>query len=170
MSEQRRSGGIHVGNGGRGGVELKAGGDIVGGNKTTTITTTITTGGFRSDGDKQRFQGEVEALRELLRELKRHVEASSDVSIDDKDALGAEILQHVKDLKATKEATAPLTVGQAPPGVGKEVESQLDGASTFLDKLQTIAGKTAGLAATVGGLIARSGPLLLSLRALFGLA
>jgi hypothetical protein len=167
MSKQGRSGGIRVGNVGRGDVTLQAGGDIIGGNKTTTTTI----GGFRSDDDKQRFQHEIEALRELLREMKGHIEASSDVSADDKDELGAEILEYVRSLKVMKEGTAPLTVGQAPPAsVTQGVESHLDKASTFLDKLQAIARKSAGLAATVGGLIARSSPLLLSLRGLFGLA
>src|SRR5262245_22177760 len=117
MSEQRR-GGIHVGNVGRD-VRIHAGGDVVGGDKTTT-----TTHGFRSEDEKDRFQTEIEALRETLREIKAHIEASSEVSADDKDELGAEILQHVKDLKSTKEQTAPLNAGQVPPAsVAKGIES-----------------------------------------------
>src|SRR6185503_20228909 len=108
MSEQKRSGGIQFGNVGRD-VKFEAGGDIVGGDKTTTTTVS----GFRGDEDKQRFQAEIDVLREILREIKGHVEASSDVSADDKDELTGQIIHHVKELKKVKEETAPLNPGQA---------------------------------------------------------
>jgi len=65
-SEETR-GGFHFGNVGRD-VTMKAGGDIVGGNKETT-TTTIQTG-FKSEEQKQEFQKQLDALREALREIK----------------------------------------------------------------------------------------------------
>ena len=165
MNEQRRSGGIHLGNVGQG-VKLQAGGDIVGGNKTTTTSS----GGFGSDQAKAQFQSELELLRELLRETKAQIEASRELSTDDKDELVAEVLEHVKALKGVKEETAALKPGQAAPAtVTKGLESQLDRAGTLLDKVHSIAGKSADVAAKVGALVAKYGPLALSLRGLFGL-
>jgi hypothetical protein len=52
MSEQGRTGGIHVGNVAQGEVSIQAGGVVVGGNKTTTTTiggfaTMATSNGFK---------------------------------------------------------------------------------------------------------------------------
>ena len=110
MSEQGRRGGIQFGNVG-GSVSVQAGGDVVGGDKTTRITVS----GFRSDAEKLQFQGDLETLRSILREVKGHLESSADLAGDDKDELTAETLSHVKALKEVNEATSTLSPGQAPP-------------------------------------------------------
>jgi hypothetical protein len=152
-------------------VKVKAGKDIVAGNQitTTTITTSIQTG-FRSEEQKQEFQKQLEALREAFREIKVQVEASRALSADEKDELTAELLEHVKGFKEVKDATAQLPAGQEPQtDLGKTVESRLEKASGFLDKLQGVARKSAELAEKVGGLATKYGPMVLSARHLFGL-
>jgi hypothetical protein len=163
MSERGRSGGIHVGNVG-GNVLIHAGGDVVGGNKTTTAR------GFRTDNDRHRFQIEIETLRNLLREIKAHIEVSPDVADDDKDELAVEVLQHVKELKQVRDDAASLGAGQPPAVVVQHAESGLDRTTKLLDKLKTFAGKSTELAGQIGGLIAKLGPMVVSLRGLLGLA
>jgi|SRR5258708_7549469 len=168
-SEETR-GGFHFGNVGRD-VTMKAGGDIVGGNKetTTTTTTTIQTG-FKSEEQKQEFQKQLDALREALREIKGVVETSAGLTADEKDELSTEILHHVKTLKEVKETTAELSPGQKPPvDIGQMVESNLEQAGSILDKVQTVAKKSVELAAKVGEFGVKYGPLVLSARHLFGL-
>src|SRR5260221_11727176 len=110
-SEETR-GGFHFGNVGRD-VTMKAGGDIVGGNKetTTTTTTTIQTG-FKSEEQKQEFQKQLDALREALREINGGGETSAGLTADEKDEVSHEILHHVRTVKVVKETTAELSPGQ----------------------------------------------------------
>jgi hypothetical protein len=165
-----RRGGFHFGNVGRN-VSIKAGGDIVGGNKetTTTTTTTIQTG-FKSEEQKQEFQKQLDALREALREIKGLVETSAGLTADEKDELSTEILHHVKTLKEVKETTAELSPGQKPSAdIGQMVESNLEKASSILDKMETVAKKSVELAGKVGEFGLKYGPLVLSARHLFGL-
>ena len=168
-NEEAARGGFHFGNVGRD-AKMNAGGDIVAGDKTVTTTTTTTQSGFQSEEQKQEFQKQLEALREALRDIKAKVEAGAGLSADQKDELTTEILQHVKALKEVKETTADLPPGQKPPAdLGKMVESNLEKASSILDKVQAVAKKSAELAANVGEFALKYGPLVLSARHLFGL-
>jgi hypothetical protein len=124
MSDREETrGGFHFGNVSRD-VQMRAGGDIVGGDKTTT---TAVQHGFQSEEQKQEFQNQLDALRAALREIKGQVEASVGLSADEKDDLAAEILQHVQALRDVKETTAEVPLGQKPStNVSKMVESSLD--------------------------------------------
>ena len=161
-----KKGGFHFGNVG-GGVSMNAGGDIVGGDKTTTTTIQK---GFRAEEQKQQFQAQIEQLREALRAVKAEIEASPSLSDDQKDEAAGEILQHVKALKEVKEKTAELPAGkQAPADVGSLVETTLDRAGGIIDKLQGLAKTTSEVAGKVGEFGKKYGPLILSARHLFGL-
>jgi hypothetical protein len=165
MSE-KSGGGFHFGNVG-GNVSQTAGGDIVGGNKTTTITTQI---GFAGEEQKQQFHSEIEQLREALRTMKAEIEASASLDQDKKDEIISEILQQVKALKEVKEKSAEVPPGEpAPPKVATEIEGALDRAGGIVEKLQALAAKTGDVAETVGKFAMKYGPLILSARHLFGL-
>ena len=165
MSE-KSSGGFHFGNVG-GNVSQSAGGDIVGGDKTTTTTTQI---GFSGEEQKQQFHSEIEQLREALRAMKTQIEASVSLNQDEKDEIISEILQQVKELKGVKEKTAQVPAGApAPAKVATEIEGALDRAGGIVYKLQGLAGKAVDVAETVGKFAMKYGPLILSARHLFGL-
>src|ERR1041385_8456832 len=99
-----RKGGFHFGTVG-GNVEVHAGGDIVGGDKTTSTTIQK---GFAAEEQKQQFQAQIDQLREALRAVKAEIEASPSLGNDQKEEAASEILQHVKALKEVKEKTAGL--------------------------------------------------------------
>jgi TolA-binding protein len=165
MSE-KSGGGFHFGNIG-GNVSQNAGGDIVGGDKTTTTTTQI---GFAGEEQKQQFHSEIEQLREALRAMQTEIETSASLDQDQKDEVISEILQQVKALKEVKEKTAAVAPGKAAPGdVATEIGGALDRAGGIVDKLQSLAGKAGDVAETVGKFAMRYGPLILSARHLFGL-
>src|SRR2546423_7403263 len=100
-TNEKSSSGFHIGNVG-GGVNLSAGGDITGGDKTTTVTTTIEKG-FAGEEQKQQFQAEIEQLREALRAMKTEIEASASLDRDKKEEVIGDILEQVKALKDIKE-------------------------------------------------------------------
>jgi len=158
--------GFHIGHVG-GNVAMTAGGDIVGGDKTTTTTIQK---GFRAEEQKQQFQAQIEQLREALRTLKGEIEANSALSNDQKEDAAGEIIQHVKALKEVKEKTAELPAGTpATADVGSLVETTLDRAGGIMDKLQSLAKTTSEVAGKVGEFGKQYGPLILSARHLFGL-
>ena len=166
MSE-KSSGGFHFGNIG-GNVSQNAGGDIVGGDKTTTITRQI---GFAGEAQKQQFHSEIEQLREALRAMKTEIEASTSLDQDKKDEVISEILQQVKALKEVKEKTAEIAPGKAAPSeVATEIEGALDRAGGIVDRLQSLAGKAGDVADTVGKFAMRYGPLILSRATSFWIA
>lgn len=159
-------GGFHFGTVG-GNVAMTAGGDIVGGDKTTTTTIQK---GFRAEDQKQQFQAQIEQLREALRAVKAEIDASPSLSNDQKEEAVGEILQHVNALKEVKAKTAELPAGkQAPADIGSLVETTLDRTGGILDKLQNLAKTTGEVAGTVGEFGVKYGPLILSARHLFGL-
>lgn len=165
MSE-KSSGGFHFGNVG-GDVSQSAGGDIVGGDKTTTTMTQV---GFADEEKKEQFHSEIEQLRETLRAMKTEIEASASLDQDKKDEVISEILRQVKELKEVKEKTAAVPPGKpAPAKVATEIEATLERAGSIVDKLQTLAGTAGDVAETVGKFAMKYGPLVLSARHLFGL-
>ncbi len=162
-----KKGGFHIGNVG-GDVKMSAGGDIVGGDKTTTTTVQK---GFPSEDQKQQFQNQIEQLREALRAIKVEMESSPSLSDDQKEEAVGEILQHVKALKEVKERTVELPAGKpAPADVGSLVETTLDRAGGIVDKLHSLAETTGQVATKVGEFGRKYGPLILSARHLFGLS
>jgi parvulin-like peptidyl-prolyl isomerase len=168
MAEEHtnKKGGFHFGTV-VGNVEMKAGGDIVAGDK--TITTTMQKG-FRAEEQKQQFQAQIDQLREALRAVKAEIEASPSLSDDQKEEAAGEILQHVKALKEVKEKTVEFPVGkQAPADVGSLVETTLDRAGGIINKLESLAKTTGEVAGKVGEFGKKYGPLILSARHLFGL-
>lgn len=168
MADDRtqQSGGFHFGKVG-GAVNLSAGGDIVGGNKTTTTTIQK---GFRGEEQKQQFQAEVEQLRVALRTLKEQIARHPALTPDQKDEAESEILTHVTALKQVKEKTAAVPAGrEAPPEIATTVQSTLERAGGVIDGLQRVAKKSIDVAETVGEFAQKFGPLLISARHLFGL-
>lgn len=165
-TNEKSGGGFHFGSVG-GDVKMKAGGDIVGGDKTTTTTIGK---GFEGDEQKQQFQAEIDQLREALRAMKAEIEANASLDQDKKDEVVSELLQQVKALKEVKEETAAVPPGKpAPAEIATKVEGALDRAGGIVDKLQGLATKSGEVAETVGKFAIKYGPLILSARHLFGL-
>ena len=170
MSDTRETskGGFKFGNVG-GGVNVKAGGDVVAGDKTTTTTTTINKG-FAGDEQKQQFQSQVDQLREAFQAMKTEIKASASIDQDKKDQVISDIQQQVNALNQVKEETADVPTGKpAPAEIATKVEGALDRAGGIVDKLQGLATKTGDVAETVGKFAVKYGPLILSARHLFGL-
>jgi hypothetical protein len=163
--EANRSGGITFGNVG-GDVNVKAGGDIVGGNKeTSTVRAT-----FADEEERRTFQAKIEELRELLRNFKTAAEASPHLSVEDKETIASEVLEHVKALKEVGDGTAAIPVGApAPSELASSVESKLKRAGGLLESVDGLAKKSTGFAETVATFAAKFGPLILSVGHLFGL-
>jgi hypothetical protein len=135
MSEGTK-GGFNFGNVG-GNVSVTAGGDVVGGDKETTTTSTATiTNGFKQEEDKQQFGRNIEELRSALRDLQTRIQQAPGVTQDDKDKIVAAVMQQVNALKTTKEEADNLPVAQqGPPDKSKRVANYLDTTNTLLDKL-----------------------------------
>jgi hypothetical protein len=148
-------------------VKLKAGGDIVGGDKTTTTTISK---GFAGDEQKQQFQAQIDQLSEALRAMKAEIEANAAIAQDKKEALVSDIVEQVTELQEVKGETAAVPTGKpAPTEIAAKVEGALDRAGGVVDKLQGLATKTGDVAETVGKFALKYGPLILSARHLFGL-
>ena len=169
-TSEKSKGGFHFGNVG-GGVNVKAGGDVVARDKITTTTTTITIQkGFAGDEQKQQFQSEIDQLREALQAMKTEIERSASLDQDKKKEIISEILQQVNALKEVKEETADVPTGKpAPAEIATKVEGALDRAGGIVEKLQGVATKSVEVAETVGKFAVKYGPLILSARHLFGL-
>ena len=69
-----KKGGFHIGTVG-GNVGITAGGDIVGGDKTTTTTIQK---GFAAEEQKQEFQAQIDQLREALRAVREEISVVGD--------------------------------------------------------------------------------------------
>ena len=159
------SGGFHFGNV-AGSVSLNAGGDIVGGNKTTTTTTK----GFDDEGQKEQFQTQIDQLREALRAVKAEITANAKLGADQKDAMEAEITQHLVALKEVKDQAAVAPAGMdAPEAVLTKVGGALESAGGMMDRLKSLADKSEDVVETVTNFAVKYGPLLLSARHLIGL-
>jgi hypothetical protein len=162
------AGGFHIGNV-RGNVQVKAGGDVVAGDKTTTTITALQKG-FAGPREKEQFQSQLEQLLEALRGLKTQIEQHPALSQEDKESAAGEILEHVTKLKAVKAKTADMAVGTPPsPDVASTVEKTLDRAGGVIEKVQGLAKKASGIGQTIADFAATYGPLLAGARHLFGL-
>lgn len=151
---------------------VKAKAVVVGARGCATVNETTTQGErcFVGEEQKQQFQTQIEQLRETLRAMKAAVEAHPTLSADEKEAMVAEIIQHVSALRAVKEKTASVAVGKAAPtDIATAVETTLDRASGVIDKLKTVAQNAGDVGAKLGDFAVKYGPLLLSARRLFGL-
>jgi len=158
--------GISIGTVG-GSMHMTAGGDIVGGDKTVSITNLK---GFAAEEQKQQFQALVDQLREALKSVKLDIEAHPSLDADQKEDATAEIVHTAMALKRVKEKTANVPAGtQAPADVASTVESTLEQASGVIDKLQEMAKKALGVTETIGQFAGKYGPMIVSARHLFGL-
>jgi hypothetical protein len=169
MSEGTK-GGFNFGNVG-GNVGVTAGGDVVGGDKVTTTTSTATiTNGFKQEEDKQQFGRDIEELRSALRDLQTRIQQVPGVTHDDKDKIVAEVMQQVNALKTAKEEADSLPVAQqGPPDKSKRIANYLDTTKTLLDKVSELGAKTVEIGAAVKPYVEKALPLLLSARVLFGI-
>ena len=162
--DQKISGGFHFGSVGRD-VNMKAGGDIVAGDKVTT-----THAGFDDQSQKQEFLKQMDQLRLALREIKSQLDAVEEFDEDAKDQLVMEILQQVSELKQAKQQAEQLEPGQSPSADKLQSVGQcLDKAGGLLDKIKGIGNSAAGIAETVAPILAKALPILASARHLLGI-
>ncbi len=163
-------GGIQFGNIG-GTVNMNAGGDIVGGDKTTTkYSSPSMKTGFQKEEDKVEFMGQLEEIRSMMRELKSMIGETETIDEDDKDELIMEAIVHVKALKKAKEEAAGIDPGQEPPeSKMKTVDSCFEKVAEFITRVDEIGQKTADFAEGLAPIASRVLPLLAGARHLFGL-
>ncbi|MBK8177138.1 MAG: toll/interleukin-1 receptor domain-containing protein [Rhodospirillales bacterium] len=155
-----------------GNVSVRAGGDIVAGDKviqTTTTTTTISTG-FKKEDDKQRFLHEIDELCATLRRLQAKMHETPGLDEDITDEMTGDLLRQIGALKLIKSVAAALAIAeQPPPEERKNIESALQGACSVLDKVKGVCDRSLGAAEAVAACIGKAMPLVLSARHLFGL-
>jgi hypothetical protein len=150
-----------------GDVNLKAKGDIVGGDK---VTTTTITNGFKKDDDKQKFLEQIEALRTTLRELQAKIAEAPALSQDTKDEISAAVLQQINTLKKANDAATGLTVAkEPPPDALHAITTGLNSTSTLLDQVKIVCDKAVGVAEKIEPYVSKALPILLAARHLFGL-
>jgi hypothetical protein len=169
MSDARK-GGFNIGSVG-GNLSVTAGGDVVAGDKVTTMTSTTTiTNGFKQEADKQQFVRDIEDLRNALRELQSKIQEAPGVSQDDKNKIVAEVMQQVIALKTAKEEADSLPVAQqGPPDKSKRIANYLETTKTLLDKVNELGAKAVEVGVTLKPYVEKALPLLLSARVLFGI-
>lgn len=169
-TEKAQFGSISIGGNVGGNVDVKqAGGDIVGGDKVTTTTTTMTYG-FKQEADKATFVQQLEDLRVLLREMKAGIEGAEGLDADQKDEAAMAVLQLVNDLKTVKDEAHATPAGkEAPKDKKVAVADRLDKTNAFLEKLKKLGETSAAIGQKVGPLLVKALPLLASARHLFGL-
>jgi hypothetical protein len=166
-------GGFNIGSVG-GSFSVSAGGDVVGGDKvTTTSSTTSITNGFEQEQNKQQFVHDLEELRTALREVQTKIQEApgvSQVSQDDKDKIVADVMRQVIALKTAKEEAGSLPVGQqAPRDKGQQIASYLQTTGTLLDKVNELGTKALEIGTAVKPYVEKALPLLASARMLFGI-
>ena len=162
MSEQK-SGGFHFGDVGRD-LKIEAGGDVVAGNKITTIDA-----GFNDQTQKDEFLKQMDELRSALCEIKSPVEGLDQFDDDARDQLVMEILQQVSELKQVKQGATQLEPGQSPEDKLQSVGQCLDEVAGLLHKIKAIGDSATGIAEKVAPVLANALPILASARHLLGI-
>jgi len=154
-----------------GNVSIRAGGDVVAGDKmTTTAGTTTVINGFKQEEDKQQFVRDIEDLRSALSELQSKIQEAAGISQDDKDKIVTDVTQQLIALKTTKEDAGSLPVAQqGPPDKSKRIARYLDTTKTLLDTLNELGATAVEVGATLRPYVEKTLPLLLSARLLFGI-
>jgi hypothetical protein len=87
-----------------------AGGDVVMGNKSVTITTTVEHGFARED-DKEDFKQKLDQFAKTLLQMQKLLELEDGLSDADKKAIGEEVARHVAATVAAKQAVAATPAG-----------------------------------------------------------
>ena len=158
----------------RGSVNVKASGDIVGSNKITTTSTTTTSTiqrGFRNKEHKEQFKVELEQMKEALRTLRADLDVSAALTADQKDEAVGAITQQVTALREASDRAAQILPGkEASAGIGAAVEKTLNRAAAITETLETLTGKAGEVAGKIRDFGSKYGPLVLSVRQLFGLS
>lgn len=151
-------------------MSVNAGGDIVGGDKTTTITQTTTVQhGFAGEPQKQEFLTQIAEMQAAMEGIKALIVAQRSLSADDKKSLVDDIVSHLGGLQEAQARAATAPVGQAaPPELVTTVETALNHTGGIIDKVKAVAEKAGPIAAAVGAMIAQYGPLILKAKAAFG--
>ena len=148
---------------------VQAEGDIIGRDKVTTTTTTVTTG-FKQETDKQNFMDKLEKLCEQLEKIKSAIESADSVAKNDRRALVAEIMQEVVALESAKEAAKNTPVGTGSPHETHNIlKGYLESVERFLEKAQNFSEKAAEITIKLAPCFEKAISLLTGARNLFGL-
>lgn len=167
MAEEKatQKGGFHFGSVG-GDVSMEAGGDIVAGDKITTVNQAL-----EDDKNKEEFVKQIEDLRSMMRQMKSEIDKLESVDEDSKDEINLEIMQQINELKKVTEEVNKAKAGgnQIPKDKVETICKYLDSTSTVMDKLKKIGEKAGDFAEKVGPIFTKALPILLSARHLIGL-
>lgn len=138
--------------------------DMAGRDLIQKSTTTIRTG-FAGENQKQKFQSQVDELRDMLRAIQRQITDHPGLSNDEKDELFPEVADPLKALKEAKDEAAAAPVGEdAPTGISNAVEAAFNATTSIVEKLK----KYSAIAAATAPLLEKCAPLIDSARHLFG--
>jgi len=148
---------------------VHAEGDVVGRDKITTTTTTVTTG-FKQEMDKQNFKEKLEELCEQLENIKSVIESANNVAKNDKRSLVAEIMQEVVALENAKKVAENAPVGtESLPETGNILKGYLESAERLLKKAQDFGETAAEITVKLAPYFEKAMSLLIGVRKLFGL-
>jgi hypothetical protein len=135
-----------------------------------TTTSTTTTIGFQQQQDKDEFLKQLDELRTALREVKTEVAGISELDIDLKEEIEAEVLEQIKELKEAKESAVELAVGETPSDdVLDSINKSIENAGGVFSSIEQIGAGVTGLAKQVAPIIRKAIPMLASARHLIGL-
>ncbi|MGA1839685.1 MAG: hypothetical protein ACMUIU_03585 [bacterium] len=160
---------LHFGNIGG---NLNVGGDIVAGDKITTIdsSTTNINYGFKRKEDKEEFVYQIDELYSIMNQIRSQIDKIEGFDKDKKEKIIQEITEHAKFLKTAKEKADSLTIGQeAPQEKTKTIEECLNRSGTLMEKIQKMGAKIASFANKIEPIMSKALPILINIRKLFGL-
>jgi len=165
-------GGFSFGNIG-GNANMNAGGDIVGGDKNTTITTTsnqVVQKGFKDDNDKKEFLNQIKTFQGMMRDIKKEIENNKDIDEDEKDDLVMEIMSQIKALKTVNQDANDISPGTEIEEEKSSIfEKKLNQTSQFMDHIEQFANKTKSISEKIIPTVKQMLPILASARHLFGI-
>lgn len=171
MPEQttNRHGGFHIGKVG-GNVDIKAGGDLVGGDKIATTTTTTIKGGFQDEEAKTKFQEQIAQLRGELTALREKLGSTDTPDRDRAAQIGAELGRCAETLKNAGEKAATLPAGrEASKGTLDEIASALSQTEKMVKSVSGLAETGSSIATSTIQFLERVSPLIHGAAGLLGL-
>lgn len=163
MKNKGTQGGFHIGNVG-GNVDMKAGGDIVGGNKTVKeIQRVLASEQGRSEADRHLVE-----FAKALEDIRAEVAKAAELSAAEREQLVSELGDRLSKLESARETIVQPPPAEAGGELAKGVETTLEHAGKALDRVREIGGKSAALAVKIAGMVTASGAALDHLRRLLG--
>lgn len=161
----RRVGGFEFKNTGK--VDIKAGGDVVAGDK---VTHTRVNPIFQNQSEKEQFGSVLDEMKSLLQEQLRPALEKLDLPAETKRKVTEGVSRQVKTLTTAKTTAAALPLKKSRTKKDtKTLTKTLDNATKFVGHLKSFAKTAIGFETVVAPILTKLEPLLHAARSLLGL-